>query len=117
MAVVRNLDAAVGANFISDATAGAVGLTFTAANADGVPLKVNRAVAGIATIGLMDFGVSGASVAVLQFSGSAFASVSTIKFITGGVAGTMAIRVTNAGGTVLGWIPVLPDGAVTAIAF
>jgi hypothetical protein len=113
---IRNLDASSGANMISDATGGAVGLTFSSNVVDGIPLGISRSTIGAATVGMITFQASGASIPVFQFGGSAMASVSTIQFTTGGVAGTMAIRVTNSAGTVLGWIPVMPSAAVTAIA-
>ena len=51
----------------------------------------------------------------MQLGGVAYVSCSTIKFITGAVAGTGAIRVVRTDGT-FGWIPVLPDSAITAAA-
>ena len=60
-------------------------------------------------------GASVASGAALAFSGDSLVSCTSIKFITGGVAGTKAIRIVQADGT-FAWIPVLPDAAVTAAA-
>jgi hypothetical protein len=116
MDIIRNLDAAVGANLISNTTNGTPGITFSSSTTDGVVLSVSRVTIGNMTGGLMAFATSGASIPVFEFQGAALTSCSTIKFTTGAVAGTYAIRVTNADGTAVGWIPVLTDGSVTAAA-
>lgn len=127
MANLLNLDAETGANMIGDdaqptleisnsSTGVALNLKATGAAA----LKINTSIlAANATIingGLELVGPSVASGAMLKLiNRTAYASVSTIKFITGGVAGTGAIRVVLPDGT-FGWVPVLPDAAVTGIA-
>lgn len=80
-------------------------------------LDVNGPIlAANATITGVDIrGASVASGAAIAFSGDALVSCTTIKFITGGVAGTKAIRIVQADGT-FAWIPVLPDAAVTGAA-
>lgn len=57
---------------------------------------------------------SRASGAVWKFEGG-LASASSILAITGGVAGTYAIRVALPNGQ-FGWVPVYPNGAVTLAA-
>jgi hypothetical protein len=60
-------------------------------------------------------GASVASGAVMALTGNAFVSCSTINFTTAAVAGLGAIRVVRTDGT-FGWIPLMPDAAVTAAA-
>jgi len=83
----------------------------------GAPLRLDPgAKAANATIGgTQILGQSVASGAVFAFLGDALVSASTIKFTTGAVDGTYALRVVTAKGT-FGWIPVLPDTAVTLAA-
>lgn len=57
---------------------------------------------------------SRASGAFIKFNAGLVSAVSILA-TTGGVAGTYAIRVVKPDGT-FGWIPVYPDGAVTAAA-
>lgn len=130
MANIRNLDAETGANYIGDDAQPS--LTFTNSST-GPGLQVDRIVAtSSATIAKLDIapailaanatlpavtvpGSSVASGAVLAFKFDALVSCTTIKFITGGVNGTKAIRIVNPDGT-FAWIPVLPDAAVTGAA-
>ena len=127
-----NLDAETGANYIGDDANPAITITNSSTGAaiqtnslvvtsnatiTADKLTVNTPIlAGNATItGLHLRGASVASGALLGFEGNALVSVTTIKFITGGVNGTKAIRIVQADGT-FAWIPVLPDGAVTGAA-
>lgn len=114
MANVMNLNAEVGANYIGDDTT-APSVTFSNTNAAGLAAGFSKTTISSPTIGLIQFLTSGASLPALQFAGSGFASLSTIKATTGGAAGTFGIRVVSDTG-VLGWIPVYPDAAVTAVA-
>lgn len=83
-----------------------------------VPLTVGRTAAGNYSTGVLKLaGQSVASGCVIELTGTAFVSCSTIKFITGGVAGTGAFRVKLTDGDTLGWIPILPDAALTAAAW
>lgn len=136
MANTVNLTAEVGANMIGDDAQPTVVFTNSstgaglqtdrlvvtssatvAGSAAGVPaINVFKTSISTPTSGVIGALTSGASLPVFQIGGSGFASLSTIKFTTGGVAGTFGIRVVNADGTVLGWLPVLPDAAVTAVA-
>jgi hypothetical protein len=111
MAQLRNIDAESGANFIGDD----VTPTLSFANTVGPALEVVAATAGNASISGLKLTSSTASAPVMQLGGTSFVSAVTIKFITGGVAGTGAIRIALTDGT-FGWIPVLPDAAVTAAA-
>jgi hypothetical protein len=113
--IIRNLDAAVGGNFISNSTNNTAGITFSSSTTDNIPLAVSRTTIGTATVGLMRFATSGASIPVMQFAGSALVSVVSIVFAaSANWAGTKVIRVVNDDGTQLGWIPVLPTAVVTA---
>lgn len=120
MANIRNLDAEQGANFIGDDATP----TLTIENSStGAALSVDKLqidsdiLAASATVGVsVQFrGASVASGAILKFTTDSLVSCTTIKFTTGGVNGTKAIRIVHPDGT-FGWIPVLPDGAVTAAA-
>lgn len=111
MAQVRNLDAESGANFIGDDATP----TLSFSNTVGPALEVVAKGTANASISGLKLTSSVASEAVLQLGGTSFVSAVTIKFITGGVAGSGAIRVALTDGS-FGWIPVLPDGAVTAAA-
>lgn len=130
MANTLNLNAEVGADMIGDDAQPTLSLSNTST---GPGLKVDRTVvtsaatvaqltidAGIlaanATVANLNIeGASRASGAVFALKGDAFTSVTTIKFTTGGVAGSGAIRVVLTDGT-FGWVPVLPDAAITAAA-
>ncbi len=128
MSNIVNLEAEEGANIIGDDAQPTLALKNTST---GPSLKTEGVVmTGRASISAADVGtnilaanatvanlnVHGSSVAsgaVLALKGDAMVSVTSIKFITGGVAGTNAIRIAKTDGT-FGWIPVLPDAAVTA---
>jgi hypothetical protein len=131
MPKLLNLDAETGANIVDDGAEP----TLTITNSSGAGLEVNKLVvtsgatiavsklsvntpilAGNASITGFDVrGASVASGAVLSLSGTAFVSCSTINFTTAAVAGLGAVRVVRSDGT-FGWIPVMPDDAVTAAA-
>lgn len=137
MGKLLNLDAETGADIIDDGTEPTLKIT----NSSGAALEVNTLVvsssatisgANLAAISSLDldtpilaanatitgFDIRGASVAsgaVMKFSGTAFVSCSTIDFTTAAIAGLGAIRVIRSDGT-FGWIPVMPDAAVTAAA-
>lgn len=137
MAKLLNLDAETGANILDDGTEP----TLTINNTSGAALEVNSFVAtssativgaNLGSIAKLDVngailaanatvtgidvrGASVASGAVLTLSGDAAYSLTTIKAITGGVAGTYGVRVVLPNGT-FGWLPIYPDAAVTAAA-
>jgi hypothetical protein len=137
MGKLLNIDAETDANIIDDGTEP----TLTITNSSGAALEVNKLVASSsATISGADLsaitkidvatpisaaaatiaavtvrGASVASGAALKLTGDALVSCTSIKFTTGGVAGTKALRVVLDDST-FAWIPVLPDGAVTAAA-
>jgi hypothetical protein len=120
MANLLNLDAETGSNAIYDDTS--AGLTLENSST-GAALALDKLqvdsdiLAANATVGVgvSIRGSSVASGAVLAFTSSALVSCTTIKCDTGGVAGTKAIRVVVEDGT-FAWIPVYPDGAITAAA-
>lgn len=65
--------------------------------------------------GVVFTGASAASAPLISFSGlKTLASCTTIAFTTGGVDGTYAVRVALPSG-LFGWIPILPDGAITSV--
>lgn len=126
---VLNIDAETGANIIgAEATP-----VLSISNAStGPAIKVNDFVATsdatVASLGLSGGiltanatiaqlhipGASAASAPLISFTGlKTLASCTTIAFTTGGVAGTYAIRVAVPSG-LFGWIPILPDGAISA---
>lgn len=120
MANLLNLDAESGANAIFDDstpgwtlenTGSGAALSLDKLQLDTDILAANATVGTAASIR----GASVASGAVLAFTTDSLVSCTTIKFITGGVSGTKAIRIVNPDGT-FAWIPVLPDGAVTGAA-
>lgn len=124
MANVINLNAESGANYIADDSS--AGITFentgsgsaikVTSGGGGAAIDVVGSSAANASItGIKLANLSVASGAVLMLSDTAFVSMTTIKATTGGVAGTGGIRVVRTDGS-LGWIPVYPDGAVTAAA-
>lgn len=101
-----------GAGLTADDTVAAL----TLSNATvGPALRLVRLGAGAASIGVVQISASGASVPVLQFQANALVSaVSLIFAASANWAGMAAIRVQYPNGTSYGWIPVLPDGQVTA---
>ena len=129
MANLINLNAETGANYIGDDAEPSLTITnsstgpglkvddLVATAGATVAVQLNVAagiVAANATVsGLNVWGASAASGAVFALKGDSMVSVTTIKFITGGVAGTNAIRIVKSDGT-FGWIPVLPDAAITS---
>ena len=137
MTNVLNIDAESGANIIGDdaeptlkitntSTGPALelddlvvtsGATVTASQLTTTKLTVNTSIlaANASITGLHLRGASVASGAVMALTGNAFVSCSTINFTTAAVAGLGAIRVVRTDGT-FGWIPLMPDAAVTAAA-
>jgi hypothetical protein len=131
MAKLLNLDAETGADIVDDGTEPTLKIT----NSSGAALELNTLVVTsgatvavsklsvntpilAANASITGFDVRGASVAsgaVLALTGTAFVSCSTIDFTTAAVAGLGAVRVVRSDGT-FGWIPVMPDAAVTAAA-
>lgn len=85
-------------------------------NTPALTLKRTTA-AGNATLALLELApASTASVAVFALKNTSFVSAVSIVFAaSGNWAGMGAIRVVRTDGT-FGWIPVLPDGVVTAAA-
>jgi hypothetical protein len=115
MADLVNLAAETGRNIIGDDATPVLELQNTGTGA-GLRLKATGAANATLRNPLELVGTSIASGAVLGLvNNSAYVSVSTIKFTTGTVAGTGAIRIVLPNGA-FGWIPVLPDGTVTGIA-
>lgn len=138
MANLLNIDAEQGANMIGDDAEPTLSITNTST---GPALQLDRAVitssatisgANLRTISKLDIdtpilaanatvtgidlrGASVASGAVLSLTGDAAYSLTTIKAITGGAAGTYGVRVALPDGT-FGWLPIYPDAAVTAAA-
>ena len=129
---VFNLDADTGANIIGDESTPVLAITNNgtgpAMSMDEVVVSSNATItvgkltlntpllAANATITGFHFrAASVASGAIMAFGGNALVSLATILFTTGGAAGTKAIRIVNSDGT-FGWIPVLPDAAVTGLA-
>lgn len=118
MAKLLNLDSASNADIQSSDS----DTTLALKNTSGRALSVNRLdidgdiLAANATVaGLRIRGASAASGALISFTGlKALASCTTIAFTTGGVAGTYAARVALPSG-LFGWIPILPDSAITAV--
>ena len=111
MANTINLDAETGANYIGDDAQPS--LQFSNSGG-GAALRLQNTPSANASIAVLELGVNSvASAAPVGLVGGAFVSVTTIKFTTGAVAGSGAIRVVRTDGT-FGWIPVLPDGTVTA---
>jgi hypothetical protein len=114
MANIVNLNAETGANFIADDAS--PGLTFSNTGGGAALRLTNTPTAG-ASIAVLELGVgSVASAAALGLVGGAFTSAVSLIFAAGANwAGMGAIRVVRTDGTG-GWIPVLPDGQVTAAA-
>lgn len=131
MANVINLNAEIGANYIGDDAQPSLAITNTstgpgllvddvvvtsAATISQLNLAVSSIPAGNATVGisLQIPTPSVASGAILKFSGQAYVSaVSLIFAASANWAGMGAFRVVRPDGT-FGWVPVLPDGQVTA---
>lgn len=115
MANLINLNAEVGANYLADDASGP-GLTFSNTGG-GQALKLTNTPAANATLAVLELSTgSTASGAVIGLSGGAFVSAVSLIFAAGANwAGMGAIRVVRTDGT-FGWIPVLPDGQVTAAA-
>lgn len=93
------------------------GLTLTNTST-GNALRLSRtAAAGNSTVALLELApASTASVAAIGLKNTSFVSAVSIVFAaSANWAGLGAIRVIRTDGT-FGWIPVLPDGVVTAAA-
>lgn len=98
-----------GTAFLSTVSINAVTLTTSA-------LSLNR-VAGNTSVGTVQISASGASVPIVQLLGQSFTSAVSLIFAAGANwAGMGAIRVQLSDGITYGWIPVLPNGQVTAAA-
>ncbi len=83
----------------------------------GPSLKLVRLGAGAASVGVVQITASGASVPIFQLNANSFVSaVSLIFAASANWAGMGAIRVQLSDGITYGWIPVLPNGQVTAAA-
>lgn len=112
MVNVLNLDAETGANMIGDDATP----TLSFSNTTGPSLEVVGSTAANATLSGLRLTQSIASGAALNLSGKSFVSAVSIVFAAGANwAGLGAIRVVRTDGT-FGWIPVLPNGVVTAAA-
>lgn len=114
MANLINLDAEVGANYIADETSPGIDVQNTGG---GAALRLHNTPAANNSIAVLELGTgsvaSGAAIGLVQ---GAFVSAVSLIFAAGtGWAGMGAIRVARTDGT-FGWIPVLPDGQVTAAA-
>lgn len=132
MANILNIDAETGANIIGDDAEPTLSISNTSTGpalqldrvviTSGATVSVNKLtvntpiLAANATItGVQVRGASVASGAVFAFTSGALVSLTSILATTGGVAGTYGLRIVKPDGT-FGWIPVYPDGAVTAAA-
>lgn len=110
MADLLNYTAETGKEILTDDSPG---FAFKSTATESQALKIDQTVVGSPTVALLGLTVASvASGAAIELLGTSFVSCTTIKFVTGGVAGTGAVRVKY--GDNYGWIPVLPDGAVTA---
>lgn len=131
MANLLNYDAESGAGAIGDDSTPTLSLSNTSTGpgleVDGLVVSSNAtitnmtlsggtAAANATVTGLKLVGnsiASGASFSLIN--DSSFVSVSTITFTTAVAGNVGAVRIVKPDGT-FGWIPVMPDGAVTAIA-
>lgn len=113
MSNLINLASESGADLVGDDTSP----TLTLGNIGGGPsLEIKGASSASATLTGLKLNVSTASVAAISLTGRAFVSaISLIFAASANWAGMGAIRVVRSDGT-FGWIPVLPDGQVTAAA-
>jgi len=76
---------------------------------------VNTMVAG-ATQATIVLGVASTpSAPAIRLAQTAFVSCTTIDFTTADVAGLGALRIAHPDGDTLGWIPIMPSAAVTAL--
>lgn len=108
-----NLNAEAGASMVGDDSSATLALS----NTVGPALEVaSKGVANASISGLRLTNASMPSGAVMMLGVGAFVSVTTLLFTTGGVAGSGAIRIVKSDGT-FGWVPVLPDAAVTAAVY
>lgn len=110
---IVNLNGEAGASLVGDDTAPALTLKNTTA---GPALKLESTPVANTSIGvaLQLSANSGASAALIGLVNTGFVSaVSLIFAASANWAGMGAIRVARTDGT-FGWIPVLPDGQVTA---
>jgi len=57
------------------------------------------------------------SAPAIRLAGTAFVSCTSIDFTTAAIAGVGAIRVAHTDGDTLGWIPIMPNAAVDAVAW
>lgn len=102
-------------SLVSDDSTPALTLKNTSTGAGLSVVQAAKAANATIGVGVTVTGQSVASGAIFAFLGDSLVSVSTIAAITGPVAGTYALRVVTPKGT-FGWIPVYPDGSVTAAA-
>ncbi len=114
MANIVNLDAEAGAAMVGDDASPTLSLS----NSTGPALEViSKGVANASISGLKLTNASMPSCAVMSLGAGAFVSVVSIVFAaSANWAGTGAVRVVKSDGT-FGWIPVFPDGVVTAAVF
>ena len=109
-----NLNAEAGADYISDDITGP-GLTILSSATEGIAVSFARTVVGSATVAIARLNINSiASGPVFELFNQAFVSATTILFTTGATAGVGALRVKH--GDSYKWIPMLPDGSVTAAA-
>ena len=108
-----NLEAEVGADYISDDAA--PGVAFKSSATEGLAVEFAKTVVGSPTVATVRLNLnSTASGPVFELTNQAFVSATTILFSTGATAGVGGIRVKY--GNNYGWIPILPEGSVTAAA-
>ena len=113
MANLPNLNAEIGADFISDDAA--PGATFLSSATEGLAVSFGKTVAGSPTVAQVRLNTnSTASAPIFELTNQAFVSATTILFTTGATAGVGALRVKH--GDNYKWIPMLPDGSVTGAA-
>ena len=111
---IVNLNAESGANFIADDSSAGVVFSNTGT---GSAMRLDKTPSANHSVAVLELGIgSVASAAAIGLVGGAYTSAVSLIFAAGANwAGMGAIRVARTDGT-FGWIPVLPDGQVTAAA-
>jgi len=125
MADLTDLQSASDKHILNDDATPTLKLTNTnttlssyALEVNGMDLNVSASRIPAANATVISYNVAGASRAsgaVLGFEAGALVSLTSVLSTTGGAAGTYGLRVLVGDGE-FGWIPVYPDGAVTAAA-
>ncbi len=115
MSNLLNLTAETGADYVGDDASNLPQVSFKSAATEGLAANFGKTVTSSATVAVVSLSIgSTASAPVFELQNQGFVSATTIAFITGATAGTGALRVKY--GNNYGWIPILPDGTITAAA-